>query len=110
MSRLDRHEKVAFTMRLLPGTAAEYQRRHDAIWPELVELLRGAGISDYSIYLDEASNTLFAVLWRRRDHQMADLPRHPVMQKWWAYMADLMLVQPDNAPVIGTLRPVFHLD
>lgn len=110
MQHPDGHEKFAFTMRLLPGTAAEYQRRHDAIWPELVELLHEAGISDYSIYLDEASNTLFAVLWRRQDHKMADLPHHPVMRKWWAYMADLMVVQPDNAPVTGSLRPVFHLD
>jgi L-rhamnose mutarotase len=104
------HEKIAFTMHLLPGKAAEYQRRHDTIWPELSDLLHAAGISDYSIYLDETSNTLFAVLWRRRDHRMAELPQHPVMRKWWAYMADLMLVQPDQAPVVGPLRPVFHLD
>jgi L-rhamnose mutarotase len=110
MQQHDSAEKFAFTMRLLPGAAAEYQRRHDAIWPELVELLQRAGIRDYSIYLDEASNTLFAVLWRRRDHQMANLPRHLVMQKWWAHMADLMVVQPDNVPVTGSLRPVFHLD
>ena len=33
---------------------------------------------------------LFGVLWRRDDHGMADLPKHPVMQRWWAHMADIM--------------------
>ena len=46
-------EKYEFKMRFNPGMAAEYKRRHDAIWPELVALLRDAGISDYSIRLDE---------------------------------------------------------
>ena len=61
-------EKYAFTMRLNPGMKAEYRKRHDAIWPELVALLREAGVSDYSIHLDEATNTLFGVLWRRDGH------------------------------------------
>ncbi len=76
-------EKYAFRMKLHPGMAAEYRRRHDAIWPELVTLLREAGISDYSIHLDEETNTLFAVLWRRADHGMDALPAHPVMRRWW---------------------------
>jgi len=59
-------EQIAFTMQLKPGQAAEYERRHDAIWPELVELLKQAGISDYSIFLDETTGTLFAVLRQRR--------------------------------------------
>ncbi|TIV48253.1 MAG: L-rhamnose mutarotase, partial [Mesorhizobium sp.] len=58
-------EKYAFRMKLNPGMRAEYKRRHDEIWPELVVLLREAGISDYSIHLDEETNILFGVLWRR---------------------------------------------
>ncbi|WP_026613249.1 L-rhamnose mutarotase [Ensifer aridi] len=102
-------EKYAFRMRLNPGMAEEYKARHDAIWPELVELLRDAGISDYSIHLDEETNLLFGVLWRTDDHKMADLPSHPVMQKWWAYMADIMETRADNEPVAVPLKTVFHL-
>lgn len=102
-------QKYAFKMQLLPGMAAEYQARHDAIWPELVALLRGAGVSDYSIHLDEQTGALFGVLWRTDDHGMDDLPRHPVMQRWWAHMADIMVVKPDNEPVATPLTPVFHL-
>ncbi|MEY9631154.1 L-rhamnose mutarotase [Sinorhizobium fredii] len=96
-------------MRLNPGMAEEYRARHDAIWPELVTLLKDAGISDYSIHLDEETNLLFGVLWRTENHTMADLPSHPVMQKWWAYMADIMETRVDNEPVAVPLKTVFHL-
>lgn len=102
-------EKYAFRMRLNPGMAGEYKARHDAIWPELAALLTEAGVSDYSIYLDEETGLLFGVLWRRDDHTMADLPNHPVMQKWWAHMADIMEVKADNEPVAVPLTTVFHM-
>jgi L-rhamnose mutarotase len=102
-------EKYAFTMRLRPGQAEEYRRRHDAIWPELEVLLREAGVSDYSIHLDRATGTLFAVLWRRDDHGMDALPDHPVMQRWWAHMADIMETHPSNEPVAVPLETVFHM-
>jgi len=102
-------EKIAFRMRLKPGAAAEYERRHDAIWPELAALLKQAGISDYSIFLDEDTGTLFAVLRRANDHRMDTLPEQEVMRRWWAYMADLMETNPDHSPVVVPLRQVFHL-
>ncbi|NUS67395.1 MAG: L-rhamnose mutarotase [Ensifer adhaerens] len=103
-------EKYAFRMRLNPGMAAEYRARHDAIWPELATLLKEAGVSDYSIHLDEETNLLFGVLWRTDDHRMADLPSHPIMQEWWAYMADIMETHGDNEPVAVPLTTVFHMD
>ncbi|WP_186766497.1 L-rhamnose mutarotase [Puniceibacterium confluentis] len=102
-------QKFAFRMTLLPGKAADYRKRHDEIWPELVHLLRDAGISDYSIHLDPETNALFAVLWRRDDHTMEALPGHPVMQRWWAHMADLMATNPDASPQVVVLDTVFHL-
>jgi L-rhamnose mutarotase len=102
-------QKIAFRMQLEPGAAAEYERRHDEIWPELVTLLKDAGISDYSIFLDSTTGTLFAVLWRTDDHGMDTLPDQEVMQRWWAYMADLMETNPDQSPVVVPLRKVFHL-
>ena len=102
-------EKYAFRMKLNPGMKAAYIRRHDEIWPELVTLLKDAGVSDYSIHLDEGTNTLFGVLWRRSDHTMADLPEHPVMKRWWAHMADIMETRPDNEPVAVPLETVFHM-
>jgi L-rhamnose mutarotase len=102
-------DKYAFKMRLNPGMLAEYKARHDAIWPELVALLHDAGISDYSIHFDAETNTLFGVLWRADDHVMDALPESPVMQRWWAYMADIMETRPDNEPVVVPLETVFHM-
>ncbi|RTM02056.1 MAG: L-rhamnose mutarotase [Hyphomicrobiales bacterium] len=103
-------EKYAFKMKLNPGMKAEYKRRHDEIWPELVALLKEAGVSDYSIHLVEESGILFGVLRRRDDHGMADLPKHPVMQRWWAHMADLMETKADNEPVAVPLETMFHME
>ena len=38
-------ERVAFTMKLLPGAEAEYRRRHAAVWPEMLDALRAAGVA-----------------------------------------------------------------
>ena len=103
-------EQIAFTMQLLPGHADEYKRRHDAIWPELGTLLRDAGVSDYSIFLEPSTNVLFAVLRRRDGHAMDALPESPLMQRWWRHMADIMVVQANGAPSQQPLHPVFHLD
>ncbi len=102
-------ERYAFRMKLNPGMEAEYRRRHDEIWPELVELLREAGVSDYAIYLDEETNILFGVLTRTATHDMAALPNHPVMKKWWVHMADIMATNSDNSPVSADLKPVFYM-
>ncbi|EZP38310.1 L-rhamnose mutarotase [Janthinobacterium lividum] len=102
-------QQIAFKMQLKPGHAAEYQRRHDAIWPELASLLQESGVRDYSIFLDEDTGALFAVLRRMDGHTMEALPQHPVMRRWWAHMADLMETQADASPVAVPLTPMFHL-
>jgi len=103
-------EKVAFVMTLKPGHEKEYKKRHDEIWPELVEELKNAGVSDYSIFYEENSNKLFAVLKREDDHTMDSLPNNPTVKKWWQFMADIMDTHDDNQPVTSDLRKVFHLE
>ena len=102
-------EKFAFKMQLNPGCREEYIKRHAEIWPELISLLKQAGILDYSIHLDTETDILFGVLWRKDSHSMNDLPNHPVMQKWWAYMADIMSLNPNTEPVSKPLEIVFHM-
>ena len=105
-----RMEKIAFVMQLKPGYEAEYEKRHDEIWPELQETLKQAGVFDYSIYLERSTGKLFAVLKRREDHTMEQLPLDPIVRKWWAFMADIMDTHTDNRPVSEDLDCVFHLD
>ncbi|MFT4175298.1 MAG: L-rhamnose mutarotase [Luteolibacter sp.] len=100
----------AFKMQLLPGYEAEYKKRHDEIWPELSAELKNAGISDYSIFLDPQTLSLFAVQKLADNHTADLLPNTPIVKKWWAYMADIMETNPDHSPVCVPLPEVFHAD
>jgi len=101
--------RVAFKMKLFPGGEAEYKKRHDEIWPELQSLLKDSGISEYSIFLDEATHSLFGVLKITDPKNLDNLPQQEVMQRWWKYMADIMESNADNSPVSIPLREVFYL-
>jgi len=98
----------AFRMKLKPGMVEEYKRRHDELWPDLAQALSGAGIYDYSIFLDEETLHLFAVLKLRPDSRIDELPQQPVMKKWWDYMADLMETAPGNRPREWPLQAMFY--
>ncbi len=100
----------AFKMKLKAGCEEEYKKRHDEIWPELAQFLAESGISDYSIFLDEETHTLFAVQKLSDTFDASQIPKHPIVKKWWAYMADLMETYPDNEPVTSPLIEVFHMD
>lgn len=101
--------RVAFKMKLHKGFEEEYARRHKQIWPELSKLLSDSGITDYSIFLDETTLELFGVL-KINDRLLLDsLPASPVMQKWWAYMKDIMESNADHSPVSVPLKEVFYL-
>jgi L-rhamnose mutarotase len=97
-------------MKLKPGVIAEYKKRHDEIWPKLQKELRAAGISDYSIFFDEETLTLFATQQLTEKNSASELRHLPVVKKWWDYMAPLMEVHADNSPVSTPLTEVFHLD
>jgi L-rhamnose mutarotase len=101
--------RVAFKMKLLKGKDDEYQKRHDAVWPELKQLLKTTGISEYSIYLDQETGLLLGVLKVEDKLRLEELPHHPVMKKWWDYMKDIMETNPDHSPVSLPLKEVFYL-
>ena len=103
-------EKIAFKMKLKDGFKEEYRKRHAQLWPELRTLLKENGVSDYSIFLDEETNTLFAVQRQSGGQSSQDLGETEIVKKWWAFMADIMETNPDNSPVSIPLTQVFHLD
>jgi L-rhamnose mutarotase len=102
-------KRVAFKMFLHKGAEEEYRKRHDAIWPELVSLLKDNGIQDYSIFLDEETSTLFGVLKLSHTEVLDELPAKEIMKKWWAHMKDIMQTNPDKSPISIPLKEVFYL-
>lgn len=83
-------ERRAFKMFLKDGCAEEYKKRHDEIWRELVEFHSYSGINEYSIFLDESTNSLFAFFKAKDHNRIAEMPQGEILKKMVAYMADLM--------------------
>lgn len=102
--------REAFKMYLKPGCEDEYQRRHAAIFPELKKLLSESGVRNYSIYWDKDTNILFAYQEVEGEAGSQGLGSNPIVQKWWAYMADIMETNPDNSPISIPLDERFHMD
>lgn len=103
-------DRFAFKMKLKPGCKEDYKQRHNEIWPELKKTLKEAGICDYSIFLDEETNTLFAVQKQSGPASSQDLGSTEIVQKWWATMADIMETNPDCSPISIPLEEVFYLE
>lgn len=98
-------------MKLKPGCEVEYEKRHAAIWPELVKMIKEQGVSNYSIFWDKETNLLFAYQECSKETNSQDTTNvDPITQKWWDMMADIMEVNPDNSPVSIPMQEVFHLD
>ena len=95
-------KRFGFKMYLKPGCEKEYAKRHAAIWPELKQMIKDAGVSNYSIFWDQECS---------KDTNSQDTENvDPITQKWWDMMADIMEVNPDNSPVTIPIEEVFHLD
>ncbi len=102
-------QRLAFKMKLKPGCVEEYRRRHAALWPEMKALLKKSGVSNYSIFFDPDTLTLFAYQEVEGEQGSQDLGGEEAVQRWWAYMADIMEVNPDLSPISIPLESVFYL-
>lgn len=102
-------QRLAFKMKLNKGQKEAYKKRHDKLWPELKKLLKDNGVSEYSIFLDEETNTLFAFQKVSGDSGSQDLANNEIVKKWWDFMADIMETNPDNSPISIPLEEVFYM-
>jgi L-rhamnose mutarotase len=102
--------RKAFVMSVFPDRHDEYERRHNPIWPELEATLKAHGVHNYSIFLDEATNRLFAYAEIESEHQWAAIAKTEVCRRWWRHMREVMPSNDDDSPQSKPLREVFHLD
>ena len=104
-------ERCAWKAIVRDGCLDEYVRRHDAIWPELKQLLKDAGISNYTIW--NVGNELFGYYECEKGKAFAQKTQaeSPIVDKWNEYMKDVMIMEMD--PVTGAqpeLQQVFFLE
>ena len=92
-------ERFAWMGRIKPGMEAEYKRRHDEIWPEMVELLKSAGICNYTIWSD--GDLLFGYYECEKGIEFAEKTQanSPIVDRWNEYMKDILELEMD--PVTG---------
>ena len=103
-------DTLAFRMQLKPGVTAEYRRRHDQLWPELGDAARRRHLRllDLPRRGDAASCSPCSSCGPAT--AATSFPQHPVMRRWWSYMAELMETEPDQRPREWPLVPMFHFD
>lgn len=99
-----------FKMKLYEGKEAEYEKRHNQLWPEMKEMIKEYGGKNYTIFLDRETSTLFGYIEIDSEEKWNKSANTDICQKWWKYMSDIMETNPDNSPVSIDLQKVFHLE
>ena len=105
-----KHMIKGFKMKLYPGQEAEYEKRHNELWPEMQDMIHEHGGKNYTIFLDQETLTLFGYIEIEDEELWARGADTAINRKWWDFMADIMETNPDNSPVSIDLKTVFHLD
>jgi L-rhamnose mutarotase len=102
--------QLGFTMKLYEGMEEEYTKRHNELWPEMIDMLHAHGGKNYNIFLDRATHVLYGSIEILDEELWAKAADTAINRKWWDYMADIMETNPDNSPVSHPLVKVFHMD
>ena len=102
--------RKGFKMKLYPGCEEEYEKRHNDLWPEMVQMIHEHGGSNYTIFLDKETYVLYGYLEIEDEAKWSKSAETAICRKWWDFMADIMETNPDNSPIAIDLQEVFHLD
>lgn len=102
--------RKAFVMKVYPDMHEEYEKRHNEIWPEMVDELRKHGGKNYSIFLDKDTNTLFGYVEIEDEEKWKLMASTEINQKWWKFMEPVMETNHDSSPVSKDLKEVFHME
>jgi L-rhamnose mutarotase len=97
-------------MTLKEGKLEEYKRKHDEVWPEISEILRSSGVTNYSIYYDKKDNTLIEYMELTDDNTFDQMEELETIKKWNIFMKDLLVTksEEDASPIVDELLEVFH--
>ena len=100
----------SFRMTLKEGKLEEYKKKHDEVWPEISEILRSSGVTNYSIYYDKKDNTLIEYMELTDDNTFDQMEELETVKKWNTFMKDLLATKSkeDASPVVDELLEVFH--
>jgi len=103
--------RIAFRLRVRPERIAEYEDAHRKVWPELLQLLKDVGISEYSIFR-RGTDLFFYMHVDDFERAWSQIDANPVNRRWQAQMAPLFEPLPDLPPGerFPMMREVFYLE
>lgn len=104
-------EKYAWKAMIIEGKLSEYQRRHNEIWPEMLEVLKKAGIKNYTIW--NTGNELFGYYECEKGVEFAARVQKesPVVERWNEYMKDVTVMETDpDTGVQPQLKKIFSFE
>lgn len=106
-------QRVGFRLQVVPAMMDEYVRRHEQVWPEMLDALRETGWTNYSLFLDRSDGTLFGY-FETPDLEKAKtgMASREINEKWQADMAPFFIALEGKRPDEGFLQleEVFYLD
>jgi L-rhamnose mutarotase len=103
-------ERLCFTFETRPGTAEEYKRRHDEIWPELVADIKGSGLSNYSLFREGDRTIGYVECEPDVRTSFAKLAKSEANARWSEWFADIIVALTDENGNLFRLDEVWHLD
>jgi L-rhamnose mutarotase len=102
--------RFCFTFEIQPGTEAEYKRRHDEIWPELVAVIKDAGVSNYSLFRRGTQVTAYCECEPDVATAFAKIGESEANARWSEYFEDVIVSLTDENGELFVAQEVWHLD
>lgn len=103
-------QRILFTFELYPGTEDEYKRRHDEIWPELVQALQEAGITNYTLFRRGLQVMAYAECYPDAETAFAKVGATEVNRRWSEWFKDTIVALTDDEGKLFQADEVWRLD
>jgi L-rhamnose mutarotase len=103
-------ERICFKFEIYPGQEAEYKRRHDEIWPELVEAIQESGFKNYSLFRQNQEIIAYVECHPDVATAFAKLSGYDANARWATWFEDVIVKLADDDGNVFRLDEVWHLD
>jgi L-rhamnose mutarotase len=103
-------ERICFKFEIYPGQEAEYKRRHDEIWPELVAEIEAAGLRNYSLFRKDQEVVAYVECHPDAATAFAKIANGEANARWSEWFEDVIVALTDENGDLFTLDEVWHLD
>lgn len=103
-------ERILFVMQLHPGAEAEYEKRHEAVWPALLEDIWNAGMRNYSLFRRGLEVYAYGECHPDRATVLGKLGESKANHEWAEYFTDVIAVINDSHGNLVQAEQVWNLE